>query len=73
MPVVTATAKPACWRNHTAAELAHRSLATEDDERWWSFGDGTLAALKTFQVSGCSGRQGLRWHGGLAGLGLARS
>lgn len=23
----------------------------EDDIRWWSFGDGTLAALKTFQVS----------------------
>ncbi|KAL4419502.1 hypothetical protein ABPG77_002288 [Micractinium sp. CCAP 211/92] len=26
---------------------------SEDDERWWSFGDGTVAALKTFQA--CNG------------------
>ena len=24
---------------------------SEDDMRWWCFGDGTLAALKTFQAS----------------------
>lgn len=31
------------------------AYTAEDDERWWSFGDGTVAALKTFQVSFCLG------------------
>ena len=30
--------------------LARLRCPAEDDMRWWSFGDGTLAALKTFQV-----------------------
>ena len=71
--LVTATAKPACWRNHTAAELAHCSLCRRGRRavvELWRRHAGGPEDLPGERVQRTAGLAMAWW---LAGLGLARS